>query len=113
MYVIEGVAPVVEIECITCKTYKTYKYIASKKIKMSASCLNCGEIEGSYSWKVIDQERRPVALTSENVLSPLDTSVLVLDKNVLDGKQNYTFICDVRVKGEFGQPYDLSSNKSN
>ncbi|XP_066916818.1 uncharacterized protein [Clytia hemisphaerica] len=98
--VVDGAAPLVEINCLTCQAYKTFKYIRTKDIKMSADCTNCQAVDVTYSWSIegVDNGKR-IVLDETTVKSPLQSKVLLLRENVLDGKQSYKVTVEARVKG--------------
>ena len=98
---VDGAAPLVEIDCLTCQAYQSFKYIRTKEIKMVADCTNCQDLDVSYNWSIQGVDDGSLLVLDQNTIkSPLKSKVLILRENVLDGTQSYTVTVQARVRGK-------------
>lgn len=99
--------------CISCRTYKATKYIRNENLKLIARCSNCQGLDLQYSWSVIGQKTGDrVQLDENSVATPRNSRLIVVNSEVLDGKQPYTFKLDVFSEGEqFDQCLDTGCAK--
>lgn len=93
MDVIDGVAPLVQIECFTCKVSKSFKYIENKKLKLYTTCSNCNNLPTSYTWQI--QGSKDIEKTFPGHV----LSVLVLKKYELAANQSYEIKVTAKIKG--------------
>jgi REJ domain. len=88
----------VETECVTCKAYKTFKYISTNEMKIRTRCPNCPASGVTVDWEIRgNKDDRVVPLNENTVKSPLQSEVLVLAENILDGLQSYEVTVTVTV----------------
>ncbi|XP_047143432.1 uncharacterized protein LOC101241823 isoform X1 [Hydra vulgaris] len=100
IYVINGTVPLASVECITCNTYKSHSYFKYKKLKLFATCTNCGTIVPIYKWEVVGvNDNKSINLDSHSVLTPLNAPVFILNSGVLDGLQSYKIIINISLEG--------------
>ena len=101
IYVIEGRAPLVEINCVTCQAYKTLRYSPSRQMKLQAKCMNCGNLIAKFSWQILGMRNGSVIPMNNTTISSLkDSPVLIISENVLDGKQSYNISAFADLEGK-------------
>ena len=98
---IEGRAPLVEINCVTCQAYKTLRYSPSRKMKFQAKCTNCGNLTPKFSWKMLGMsDGQEIPMNDRTISSLKDSPVLIISENVLSGSQSYNISAFANLDGK-------------